>query len=106
MNVEKKSGNGLYPDVVLDGSVLTISDQIVDLDQVRKDSENIVDLFNGPAYLANIIIPPNNYEMVDTGQTDEQGNAIYDKQLQPLNTDKLKLVIWPQPVQPETHEEI
>ena len=105
MIIEKKPGNGEYPAVSLDSGVITVGDQSVALDDVRGDSEEIVNLKNGPAFLANIIIPPNSYELVDTGETDEDGRPLQEKQLLPLDENRLRVVIWPQKQETENQED-
>jgi len=106
MIIEKKPGNGEYPAVSLDSGVITVGDQSVELDDVRGDSEGIVDLKRGRAFLANIIVPPNRYEMIDTGETDEDGNIVYDKQLQPVDTNRLRVIVWPHVQELENQQEV
>lgn len=48
-------------------------------------------------YIANIHIPAIKYELQDTGEIDEQGNAVYEKVKKPLNTDEVIVDLWELP---------
>lgn len=96
-----------YPEASLSGTVLTIEDQEYDLAEMQQDSERIENIrdYRG-RFLANIIIPPMVYEEVDTGETDEEGNAVYEQQPQPLNVEKVRLVLWQKRPKKQTEEEV
>jgi len=102
MHIEHK-GKPPYYEFKLSESVLTIEEHELDLEQLRADIEVVIDLKdeNGN-FIANVIIPPNEYELVDTGKTDEQGNPVYEQKLKPLNIDKLRLILWSKIETPET----
>lgn len=95
-----------YPEVSLNGSVLTIDGQDYDLASLQQDAENIINIRDRGRFLANIVIPPKSYSEVDTGETDEDGNAIYEKQAEPLNIARVRLVVWQKYIEPETQEVI
>lgn len=48
----------------------------------------------GSWYVANIIIPGVDYELVDTGEVDENGIPIMEKTALPLDTSKVELHLW------------
>lgn len=52
----------------------------------------------GKWYVANIIIPARKYELVVTGEKDEEGNDKYARVATPLNMDEVTLVLWTLPV--------
>ncbi|KAA0257233.1 hypothetical protein FHQ18_11755 [Deferribacter autotrophicus] len=103
MKIEYK-GNPPYCDFNLDGNVLTIDGQLFNLDELRKDTENEINIFDDAGnFLANIIIPPNEYDLIDTGKTDENGAPIYEKVLKPLNIEKVRIVIWQKHIKPKNN---
>lgn len=94
-----------YPDVDRSGTTLTIDGQSFDLAAMQQDSERIENIRDERGrFLANIIIPPRSYEEVDTGETDEDGMAIYELQAQPLNVARVRLVLWQKRPEQETEE--
>lgn len=92
MIIEYK-GNPPYNEFTLEDNVLTINCRDFDLDELRADSEVVIDVIDENNYVANIIIPPNEYETVQDG-LDENGNPKYIMLLKPLNLDKVKLILW------------
>lgn len=94
MQVEFK-GRPPHYDYKLSGSVLTVGSYTLDLESLRGDTENVVDIRDEAGnFVANLILPPNEYELVDTGKTDEQGNPLYEKRLKPLNLSRVRLILW------------
>lgn len=80
----------------------------VNLVKYQKDTENIIDVCIdndmqlttglGKWYAANIIIPPRKYDMVDTGEKDENENPKYERVAEPLNMDEVTLILWSLPI--------
>ena len=94
MKIEYK-GNPPYWEYSLDGTKLTLNGETYDLDNLRKDSEVDINIYDDDKnFIANIIIPPNEYDYKDTGKKDENGNPVYEKILKPLNIDKVRLIVW------------
>lgn len=95
----------------LNGTVLTIEvkDQAVEIDLAakQKDNKNVIDICLDREgnlvesidkwHVANIIIPAASYSLVDTGEVDDEGNPVYEKVKDPLNTDNVKLDLWALP---------
>lgn len=104
MIIEKKPGDGSYPSVSLSDGVLRVGDHDLPLDDIRGDTEQIVSLKEGAAFIANVVVPPNQYELVDTGDVDVDGNKIYEQQLLPVDTERMRVVLWPR-VEVKTSEE-
>lgn len=96
MLIYKKPGEGEYPAVAESGNELLVGEYSVNLDNKRRDSENIVDIKENQTFIANIVIPPNTYTEVDSGEVDEDGSAIINKVLDPINKGRIKVILWPQ----------
>lgn len=45
-------------------------------------------------YVAQITIPAREYEVVETGETDEQGNMITERNPVPFSMEKCTLTLW------------
>lgn len=93
------SGTNLTVDVPEVGS-LTVDLQ--DKQQENKRTVNIsldksYDRFAegvGAWYVANIIVPGKSYELVDTGEVDEEGEPIMKRETLPLDMSKVELHLW------------
>lgn len=100
----KTVGAGPHPDVSVAGGIITLGEAIVDCAERQEDSAVVVDLRqpqNGPIteggdgrQLASIHIPPKRYVEVDTGETDEQGEPIIERQAEPLDADQVAVTLW------------
>lgn len=90
------------------GSTIVFDETIsINLAKYQKGQENVIDVCLdsdmqlttglGKWYVANIIIPPKKYSMVDTGAKDDKDNEIFDRVADPLNMDDVTLVLWTLP---------
>ncbi len=90
------------------GTVLTIQGISIDLAARQQDVQTIVDVSLGSDlataaegvgawYVATIVIPPREYQFVDCGQKDDQGNPIMVPQALPLDMSKVELRLWALP---------
>jgi hypothetical protein len=61
---------------------------------ISLDKQNALKLGVDKWYVANIVIPPIKYEMIDTGELNEQGDLILQEMKSPLNMDDIKLILW------------
>lgn len=104
--VEKNEGEKIP--YVVEGTKLTLNDMLtIDLRKYQRDEERIIDISLdendilqmglGRWYIANIIIPPKTYKMVDTGTKDDKENEIYERVAEPLNMDEVTLILWALP---------
>jgi len=95
-------------DYSVDGTVLTIQGIAIDLTARQRDVQNVMDVSLGADltnaaegvgawYVATIVIPPREYELVDSGQVDEQGYPIMVPQVLPLDMSKVELRLWALP---------
>ena len=82
-----------------------IGDLTLDLQEKQKETSRTINVsldrnFErlaqgvGAWYIANIKIPGAEYEVVDTGEEDEEGNSITEKERLPLDTSKVELHLW------------
>lgn len=95
-----------HAELSLEGSVLIIAGLGIDLETRQADSQEIIDItkrdehivegINGQdgSYVASVILPPKEYEEVDTGEEDEHGNPVYEKTALPLDTNRVVLKLW------------
>lgn len=93
---------------VINGTVISFNEMIsINLAGYQKDTEKIIDIsldgdMNlttglGRWYVANIIIPPRKYEMVDSGQVGEDELPIFERVAKPLSLDEVQLILWTLP---------
>lgn len=103
---EQNEGNKINYSVT--GSTIAFDETIsVNLAKYQKDQENIIDVCLdadmqlttglGKWYVANIIIPPRTYSMIDTGTKDDNENEIFDRVADPLDMDDVTLILWTLP---------
>lgn len=108
MKIEEKN-EGQKINYAVSGSTIVFDDTIsVNVARYQKDTENIIDVCIdsdmqlttglGKWYAANVIIPPKKYDMVDSGEKDEEGNTKYARVAEPLNMDDVTLILWALPV--------
>lgn len=96
---------GPYIDYSLAGNVLTIGEISIDLAAGQKDHQEtlyvtrsgntLIDGLDGAnSYVASVAIPPKEYNNVDSGDVDYDGNPVINKVALPLDTDKVVLKLW------------
>lgn len=90
------------------GTVINFDEMIsVNLAKFQKDTETVIDVsldedMNlttglGRWYVANIVIPPRKYDMVDTGEVSEDESPIFERVAKPLSMDEVQLILWTLP---------
>ncbi|WP_427340594.1 hypothetical protein [Caloranaerobacter sp. DY30410] len=77
---------------------------IINLENEQEDVEKVIDISLDKQrslkvgvdkwYVANIVIPPAKYILVDTGEVNEQGDAILQETKAPLDMNEVKLILW------------
>jgi hypothetical protein len=91
-----------FIDWSLDGTLLTIGDIVLDLEEEQQDSQAIIDICEkdgklvkglGDTYVATVVIPPAQYQLVETG-IDGEGNPIYENEKLPIDTESVQLILW------------
>ncbi len=87
------------------GTVLTVGDVTIDLQQRQRSVQQVIDvcLDNqlqtmreglGAWYVATIVVPPVQRQLVPTGEQDENGIDIMQEELLPLDMTKVELRLW------------
>ncbi len=92
--IVKKMNDGEYVAYSLSGTVLTLDSVERDLEALQENEQKIIDVKVEDRFVANIIIPPAKYKEVDSGNVDENGEAIYEKVKLPLDVEAVKLNLW------------
>ena len=92
--IVEKMNDGEYITYSLNGAVLTLDGVEYNLEALQKDEQNIIDVKVDDRFVANIIIPPAKYEEVDSGNVDDNNEAIYEKVKLPLDVEAVKLNLW------------
>lgn len=91
-----------FVDWSLAGSMLSIGDIVLDLEEEQQDSQAIIDICEkdgklvkglGDTYVATVVIPPAQYQLVETG-IDGEGNPIYENEKLPIDTESVQLILW------------
>lgn len=94
----------------LNGTVLTVGDVSIDLQERQKDVQKVIDICLdnqletmreglGAWYVANIIIPPKQYTIQPSGEKDENDNDIMKEVEMPIDTSQVELRLWGLPPQ-------
>ena len=91
----------------VNGTKITFDSMLtIDLSRYQKEEERVIDIsLNdddmlqmglGKWYIANISLPPKEYELVENG-TDENESVVYNKTSKILDMDKVTLTLWSLP---------
>ena len=101
----KHVASGPVASYSLEGLVLTVAGQIVDLAECQTDVIATVDLTadrNGVvaeglsgSYVASVVIPPRQYHFVDSGKLGLDDQPAMSRQALPLNVAAVQLFLWP-----------
>lgn len=108
MNITEQN-EGTKINYTVNSSTIVFDETIsMNLAKYQKDVQNEIDICLdedmqlttglGKWFVANIILPPKEYQEVDTGVKDSDGNEIYNRVTSPLNMDKVTLILWTLPV--------
>lgn len=92
----------------LDGVVLTVQGVSMDLAARQRDVRTVIDISlcndlttaaegAGPWCIATVVIPPREYELVETGEIDEDGNPVMQQAVRPLDLSKVEMRLWALP---------
>ena len=105
--VEKNDGKKIAYDVSTTKIIFGDDDLMVNIKNRERDEEITLDIckdtqdgltvgVNTEAreYVAQVIIPAREYEIVDTGEKDEDGKAITKREPVPFDMKKCTLVLW------------
>lgn len=92
------------------GTVVAVGEVTIDLATRQGDTEKVIDICldnqlqsmregMGAWYVANIIIPPLQREVVPSGEKDEEGNDVMIEEVRPLDMSKVELRLWRLPAE-------
>ena len=105
--IVKKLGSGPWADYQINGAAVTIESLEIDCQAIQSEHPVVVDVCDdgagnmvigseaGRRYVANLIVPPQNFHKEPTGETDIDGNPLYQRVAEPLDANKIKLNLWP-----------
>ncbi len=105
--VERNEGKKIQHEV--DGTKITFDDMLtIDLKRYQKEEERVIDISLdeddilqmglGKWYIANIVIPPKEYEFIENeNEVDDEGNPVLTKVAKPLDMGKVTLTLWALP---------
>lgn len=114
--VEKNEGKKIP--YIINGSRISLNDMLtIDLKKYQKDEERVIDIsLNddemlqmglGKWYIANISIPPKEYELIKVESTSGEDDEVkYDKKEIALDMEKVTLTLWAVPTNFECFEEV
>lgn len=96
------------------GTELTVGTVTIDLQQRQRSVQNVIDICLdnqlqtmreglGAWYVATIVIPPRKWQLVPTGELDDEGDEIMAEEELPLNMSSVELRLWglPQEYDPD-----
>jgi hypothetical protein len=101
--------DGPYAEVSFEDSVLRVAGISIDLDARQADAQVIIDItkrdgqiaegISGQdgSYVASVILPPKEYEEIETGETEEDGSPKIERRALPLDVNKAVLKLWQLP---------
>jgi len=89
----KEMTNGNKVSYKLEGALLTVDDKIYDLQELQSDTTALIDIYKDDKYIANIIIPPYEYE-IQEDENDVDGKPTLIQVKKPVDTDKVILQLW------------
>jgi len=89
----------------VEGTVLTVGTVSIDLQTRQKSVQNVIDICLdnqlktmaeglGAWYVATIVIPPRQRQLVPTGELDDNDNPIMVEQDMPLDISRVELRLW------------
>lgn len=96
MIVKKMQPDGNFEVYLLEGTVLQIGERIMDIDELQKEEQVIIDIIEDGRFVANVIIPPAVYEVSDAQTVD--GEPLPPPVKVPVDMDAVKLILWDKPI--------
>ena len=101
---------GRKADFSVNGTVLTVGEVSIDLQERQRSTERVVDVCldnqlktmregMGAWYVATVVIPSKQTELYQTGQTDENGDPEYAERDRTLDVSKVELKLWALPAE-------
>lgn len=95
-----------YPTYTLVGSVLEVEGKEYDLLALQEDEQAIINIMEDDRFLANIMIPPANYEEIKSDEVDDDDKPIYKRIKKSLDLESVTLNLWKKEIKQIESEEI
>ena len=95
-----------YPTYTLVGSVLEVEGKEYDLLALQEDEQAIINIMEDDRFLANIMIPPANYEEIKSDEIDDDDKPIYKRIKKSLDLESVTLNLWKKEIKQNESEEI
>jgi len=94
--IVNEMNEGRKAEYSLDGYILTVDGESYDLAELQQDVEVKIDVIRNNRYIANIIIPPRRYRLVERQETDISGEPITVQvpEPEPLDINTVVLNLW------------
>ncbi len=88
-------GKGPWVDIDQSDEVVTVMGQAYNLDEIRGDSEQHIEVRDDDgSFIAHIITPPDRHTTIFEGRTDENGDPIPSEVAMPLEMDRVRVILW------------
>ncbi len=96
MIVKKMREPGNFEEYSVNGSTLSIGDRVMEIDDLQKEEQVIIDILEDGRFVANIIIPPSVYEEIQ--EPAAEGEPSIPPVKVPVDMDAVKLILWDKPI--------
>lgn len=104
MNI-RRTQRGSCINYTMNGSVLAMGNLVIDLAErqgdaqvsmdITRDGNTLIEGLGGRGgYVACVVLPPKEYDTIETGEVDAMGNRITNRIALPLDTEKVILSLW------------
>lgn len=97
----KTVGQGPHPDFSIAAAIVTVAGIAIDTEARQDEGQSVIDIRQssgtaqegGEGYqLATIVIPPRDYELIESESEGEEGG---ERKALPLDTRRVTVTIWP-----------
>lgn len=95
-----------YPSFNLEGVVLEIEGKEYDLVALQEDEQAVINILEDDRFLANIIIPPAQYEEIESDEIDDEDRPVYKRIKKSLDLESVTLNLWKKEIKQIESEEL
>ena len=95
-----------YPSFNLEGVVLEIEGKEYDLLALQEDEQAVINILEDDRFLANIIIPPAQYEEIESDEIDDEDRPVYKRIKKSLDLESVTLNLWKKEIKQIESEEL
>ena len=90
----------------LEGVVLEIEGKEYDLVALQEDEQAVINILEDDRFLANIIIPPAQYEEIESDEIDDEDRPVYKRIKKSLDLESVTLNLWKKEIKQIESEEL